>query len=123
MTESWKGDFKRAVIDAVLRNGMKVKDVVMPRYDFSGWADYGDNNWAQGQSAALTQIEAEGIDYEATTYDDSEWYEFAGTFAEEPWTPIRGVDVVVKTLAGNTFRWRYDSSIGSLITEVLRDDT
>ncbi|HEU0252830.1 MAG TPA: hypothetical protein VFR12_07325 [Pyrinomonadaceae bacterium] len=59
-----------------------------------------------------------GIDYDKTTYVESNWNEFMGTFYEGD-TSVYGVDMNLVLNDGTVLRWRYAGSVSDLIQAVL----
>ena len=108
---SWKAPFRRALIRALVKHGSPVD----PTPRTYGWI-------ARDWPAIGEAVTREGIDYDKTTYDDSEWWEFAGSFAEPHEGDRRGIDAVIVTLAGNSFRYRFSGTPGELIGYVLAED-
>lgn len=107
--EDWRVGFKQALVDAIVQGGYPIRD----RDTVYGWEDF------EGRKGKLRQIQEEGIDYVATTYDDSDWHEFMGTFYTGD-TTVHGIDAEIVTSDGSRFRWRYKATMGELIQAVLR---
>lgn len=103
---TWKDDFRESLISFLVRNGTPVslKDRTY------GWMDY---EW-QYLNDHLTIC---GTDITRSSWEDSEWSEFCGTFAEPPFEQRRGVDAVVYCNCGQISgrRWRYTGSYGELL--------
>jgi len=117
MAGDWKAGMKRAMIDALIKLGSPVaKDA-----SFYGWIDY-DWRAAVGNRPHPKRllIAEHGIDYAATTYEESYWDEFMGTFYEGD-TRVYGVDLDLALLDGTRLKWRYAGNLSELMTEILRD--
>lgn len=107
--EEWKARFKRAMIEAVVQNGMAVG----PMPSIYNWYD-------PDYVARRHAIDTVGIDYEATRIpEDSSWADFKGTFYEGDHISY-GVDVHLVLNDGTTSTWRYTGSMGELLQEILR---
>lgn len=76
---------------------------------------------ATDHAAKRQQVANVGIDFDATTYRESCWNEFMGTFYEGD-TRVYGVDVDLVLLDGTRLCWRYAGSVSELITAVLASD-
>jgi hypothetical protein len=108
--EDWKVGFRKAMIDALIKSGTPVsKDA-----GFYGWIDY---DGAEIKAA----IRAGEIDYDATAWDDVDWYEFMGTFYEGD-TRKTGIDINVVMTNGDTYKLRYAGTVGELINAVVSDE-
>lgn len=111
MTESvWKIEFRKAMINALVEQGCAVCG---DRADAFSWRD---TSW-QAKRAMVASV---GIDYTATKYQESYWYEFMGTFYEGD-SRVYGVDLDLVLLDGTRLHWRYDRTLAELITAVLGD--
>jgi len=109
MSEDWKAGFRKAMIDALVKNSTPVgKDA-----SFYG---YIDPNW-QEVHRAITDGE---IDYDATSWEDVEWDQFMGTFYEGDTRKV-GIDVNVVLTNGDTYKLRYEGTAGDLINAVVSD--
>lgn len=112
----WQEEFKAALIDAIVIKGGKVKDSYdLSRYvySYSGWQDYSEDY----RDTGAYHIATCAVDAARSTYDDSEWQEFQGTFAEEPWGRRTGIDAVVTCVCGKLdgVRYRYEGGLAELI--------
>lgn len=114
MSNDWRLGFKKAFIDVLLRDGHLLKDSESDRT--YGWeADY----TREGQ-AKIRQISTGEIDYEATTWEESTWHEFMGTFYEGD-TRVKGIDLRIVLKTKEEFDWRWSGSVGDLITAVINE--
>jgi len=61
-----------------------------------------------------------GIDFARSSYDDSEWSQFAGTFADDPWPVSRGIDAIVVCSCGQVAgrHWRYTGTHAELLQAI-----
>jgi hypothetical protein len=113
--DTWKIGFTRALIDAIVREGGVVRKDGGSFY--GGWQDY------EVTPDVRAEIERVGIDYAKTTWTESEWHEFMGTFYEGD-TRCVGIDAEVSLKSsrkggrGYTFRWQ--GSVSDLIIAVVR---
>jgi hypothetical protein len=57
------------------------------------------------------------IDFERSSYEDSEWTDFAGTFADDPWPRYHGIDAIVWCRCGQVQgrRWRFTEGHATLL--------
>lgn len=102
----WKRGFHRAMIDALVKNGTPVGD----NPSFYG---YIADNWPE----ISERVRTTGIDYETSTFKDSEWHEFKGTFYEGD-TRTTGIDVNLVLLDGSIAKYRWEGHPGDLIQQV-----
>lgn len=120
MAGDWRAEMKRHMIDVLVRTGAPVRDDP----SIYGWQVYEwDEQWAsrrKGTETRKQRVERVGIDYVATTYVESCWDEFMGTFYEGD-TRVYGVDLHLVLLDGTRLHWRYSGSLSDLITAVLED--
>lgn len=112
----WKIGFKRAMIKALVDGGSPVRDDP----SFYGWEDY-DHHWPPVRHPKRIMIDRVGIDFDATTYRESVWAEFQGTFYEGD-TRVYGVDLDLVLCNGKRLRWRYTGTVSKLLTAVLGPD-
>ena len=103
----WKIEFHKALVDALVEGGSLICD----NADIYGWRDY------DGTRNARQYIEHVGIDYAKTTYDDSTWDEFQGTFTDN--RTVVGTDVDVVLNDGERLKFRYVGTLSSLIQAVV----
>ena len=106
----WRAEFRIALIDEVVRSGTPVSS--QPSY--YGWMDH-------SYSEKRDQVKATGIDYAATTWEESYWDEFMGTFYEGD-TRVYGIDLKLVLKDGTEFHWRYSGSGGNLIMALARGE-
>jgi hypothetical protein len=113
MAQDWRAGFKQAVIDAIVAKGALVRDGA-ERYSYN-WEDYA------GTEPARTEIIRRGINYQASTYDDKLWHEFVGTFAEQPWSDVTGIEAVIvgRGAKPRSYRFRVKMGLGSFIQAVI----
>ncbi len=104
----WKTGFHRAMIDALISQASPLDD----NPSFYGWIA---DNWEQ----TMRRVRNIGIDYDRSTYEDSDWDEFQGTFYEGD-TRKHGVDITLVLNDGSTARYRWSGQVGDLITQVAR---
>lgn len=115
---SWQEEMKAAVVMYILNHGMLVKEGERERFSYSGWEDYGPG-WSGTDNAELREHVFE-CGMTSLAYDDSEWDEFDGTFAEPPWSTRKGIDATVTctcTLVENR-TWRYTGTMGDLLRAI-----
>lgn len=107
---TWQDGFKRAFLRAMVRQGSPVDD----KPSYFGWI-------AKDYERIYKDVEENGIDYERSSWEDSSWDEFKGTFYEGD-TRVFGVDALIVTGGGSRYRYRYSGTAGDLIASVLEDD-
>lgn len=106
---SWKDEYHEAVIMAIVRNGSPLgKDASI----------YGWHAWEKDYLAIVAMIKRRGIDFKKSTFNDSYWYEFAGTFAEED-NRIQGIEANIVLKGGISYTYRWSGSFSELLTAVL----
>jgi hypothetical protein len=110
MGDDWRVGFKRAVIDVLLRTSSKVRD----GDTIYGWTDYREDEDVH------RLISTVGVDYGATTWEESTWDEFMGTFYEGD-TRVRGVDIRLVLLDKSEHNMRWTGSVAELITQVVNE--
>jgi len=110
--DGWAAEFKRRITDWLIRQGTPVS--LKPRQ--YGWMD---DNW-QNLYKHLDECHP---DYEACTYEDSGWSEFAGTFAEPQFQDRQGIDLCVTCACGKIAgrHWRYEGTHGDLLRGITGD--
>jgi hypothetical protein len=112
MSANWRVGFKKALIDVLTCHGYKLKDDGY--YRTYGWEDY------QGTEDMKKAMLTIGINYEATTWQESTWEEFMGTFYEGD-TRVKGVDLRVVLKDKTEFDWRWSGSVSDLIQQVIAE--
>lgn len=101
---TWKQEIHRRIINFMLRDGSPVD----PKPSYYGWIahDYEKlfRHLAECQSA-----------YSSCTWDDDEWTEFAGTFADD--RNCTGLKAIITCACGTVAgrMWRYRGSYAELI--------
>lgn len=114
MSENWRDDFKRALIDAVILHGSPLND----KDTHWNWLAWEARNHEERWAAVRTV----GVDYEKTPMpEDSCWEEFMGTFYEGD-TRVYGMDVNLVLNDGTHSPWRYSGTLGALIEAVMKAD-
>lgn len=123
---SWQDEMKAALLRQIVADGSLVQRGGGGGY--GGWQDFtrGEHSTPRKWSYLTTELSAHvaecGIDMDKSTYVDSDWTEFAGTFAEPPWEDRKGTDATIYCncgkVAGRT--WRYTDSIAALIDGITR---
>lgn len=111
----WQEEFKADLIAAIVIKGGKVReglDLSRYAYSYSGWEDY-DRTEAEHMRVCA-------VDITRSSYDDSEWQEFQGTFQDEPWARRTGIDAVVTCKCGciQDSRHRYEGGLAELIRAI-----
>jgi hypothetical protein len=122
---NWQDGMKGALIAYVLRNGALVKESASQtssgRQDYGGWQEYGWDEGLQEDVPALTvHMRDCRVNLTRSSYEDTDWCEFSGTFAEPPWEHRAGTDVVVYCACGKVCgrRWRYTGGLANLIRAI-----
>lgn len=113
MSDDWKTGFKKALIDVLVHNGQLLRPSESDRT--YSWADYSK----EGQ-ARQKHVRTHDIDYERTTWEESEWHEFMGTFYEAD-TRVKGIDLRVVMKTGEEYDWRWQGSVAELIHLVVNE--
>lgn len=106
----WKAEFKKVIVDAMIAGGSPLDEST----DVFGWQK---PDW-DGKLRKL--VARREIDYTKTTYDESSWSEFVGTFEDN----ARKVGVDIKIyLKGRPepIMWRYCGSVSDIITGVMTE--
>lgn len=107
MVSDWKRGFHAAVIRAIITNGSPLDD----KPDGFGWLA---GDWER----ILATVRAGEVDYDASTYAESDWHEFMGTFYEGD-TRVVGIDAAIALRSGERFVWRWKGTASDLIEHVL----
>lgn len=117
MGDDWKAGFKQAMVKALVDGGQPVRD----RPDIYGWQNYEPAAMGRrGRHPLRIMIEQVGIDFDVTTYRESVWDEFMGTFYEGD-TRVYGTDMDLVLLDGTRLHWRYAGTLSALISAVLAE--
>lgn len=102
----WRGGFKKALIDILIRDGELMKPT---EYDRTyGWVDYDKKRVRE----VKTLLDGGEIDYEASTWEESTWNEF---------TRVKGIDLRIVMKTKEEFDWRWEGSVGELIVAVVSE--
>lgn len=119
---AWRDGFHAALYGYVLEHGGLVKEKLPGYRSYGGWRDYSDVDWSNGgkllylPDSPTGHMLACGINYSKSSYADSEWESFSGTFAEPPWERETGLDVSLTCTCGKVSRkWRHQGSYADLI--------
>lgn len=98
MTPEQKAAFHEAMIGALLENSSPVDE----KPGYYGWLA---DDWRE----LYAHLEACGPDYPKCHWDDSEWTEFAGTFAPPEAGECKGIDMLLTCRCGEIEEraWRY----------------
>lgn len=111
MTEDWRDGFRKSFLDMILREGN----------DMDVSADYWWGWYQQPESRRVGEaIIAEGVNYDESSWDDSEWQEFMGTFYTGD-NRVYGIDARVVSNQGRVYHWRWRGTIAEAIESVLAD--
>ena len=108
---TWQEEFRRSLLDYLVRKGTPVG------------ADASVYGWIDGDYEEIREHFAScGISCAQSTYEDSRWTEFGGTFAESD-TERTGIDAVVTCNCGRYEgkHFRYTGGYAAMITEITRD--
>lgn len=115
--DAWKVGFTRALIDAIVREGMPVKDD-KAAYSSMSWEDW------ENATDIRREVQRVGVDYTKTTWTESSWDEFMGTFYQGD-TRCHGVDAQVflksSRKGGRSYTFRWKGTTSDLILAVVRD--
>lgn len=110
MSEHWKIGFRRALIDAIVKNGSPLS----PTPSAYG---YLHSEW----QAVRKLVSDVGVDYDRTGEPrEVDWDEFRGTFYEGDTRRV-GLDLDVVLRDGSTHAFRYDGTVSDLISQVLAE--
>lgn len=112
--QDWRIGFKKALIDALIRGGNLLNDD--PYQQTYGW----EGDYTKDGQAKIKIIHNGDIDYEATTWEESTWHEFMGTFYEGD-TRVKGIDLRIVMKTKEEFNWRWQGSVGDLIQQVVTE--
>lgn len=121
--ETWQQGMLRAVALYVFQNGQLTQKGItsgLPRRGDHGgfWEDFQDDWEIQPNRVGVTaHIRDCGPDVSKTSYEDSEWWVFDGTFAEPAFSRSTGLDLTSSCACGRVKerRWRYEGTMAALI--------
>jgi hypothetical protein len=102
----WKQEFRKAVIDVIVAEGSPVRD----GSGFWGWM-------ADDWEAKRKRVAAYGIDYAATKWDESRWWDGGDTFNDG--TEKIGLDADIAVKDGSTIKFRYEGTITEILHSIL----
>lgn len=117
---TWQDEMKTALIGRIITNGGLVRETAT-RQDYGGWREYGwDDATGDDAPALTTHMRACTVDLALSTWTDSDWEEFNGTFAEPPWVHRKGTDAIVYCGCGlvQGRHWRYAGPLAELIRAI-----
>lgn len=126
---SWQADLNEALIGYVIRAGGLVREDSSTQHSHAcsyGWQEYGWDDDSQEDTPELTGHMREcAVDLNRSRWEDSDWSEFCGTFAEPPWEQRKGTDAVVWCACGRVQgrRWRYTGGLARLLQEITKEPT
>lgn len=111
---SWKEEYKKALADFVVRNGSWV------RSDAEPYRSYGGYMARDGNELRAHMIECSVV---SADVDDSQWEEFAGTFAEPQWQDRVGMDATITCACGRVQGrvLRYAGTFSEIVQGVLME--
>jgi hypothetical protein len=106
---SWKDEFQEAIIRFLVKESTPVGE--------------GDTRWgwiADDYQELGRHLETCSLHIPECSWADSDWTEFAGTFADPPWDERKGIDVKVTCSCGRVKgrTWRYRGSSGDLLRAI-----
>lgn len=113
--ESWKKGFRKAVISTIVEKGTPVDTNRNNRSLFYGWMSY---DWGR----ITGHLHECGIDVDKCgDPDDTEWFEFMGTFYEGDHIQ-RGIEVTITCSCGEITEqpYRMTSGFAELLRDILR---
>jgi hypothetical protein len=107
----WQAEFQRRIVTYLVKNGSPVSQV--PTGTYGGYLDW---NWRE-INAHVSKCE---LIFSECKWKDSEWSDFAGTFAESQWSDRTGIDVIVTCQCGylTDRAFRYTGSRADLLTAI-----
>jgi hypothetical protein len=108
----WRVELHKAVVDYLLANGTPMEPGDRDRF-----YGYVSPNWEQIRE----RVAIEGVDYDRTTWDSSEWDEFKDTFYEGD-TRTVGIDVKGYLNDGTPIEYRWSGQPGELLLAIIRGD-
>jgi len=118
---SWKEEMKEAIVLYVVEQGDLVReDSTEPGHGRGTYHMYQDYAKDYSDFGLAMHVNECGLDLPKSTYVDMDWYEFDGTFAEQPWGHREGTDAVVHCRCGKVAgrHWRYEGGLAALIKGV-----
>ena len=104
---SWKSEFKRAFIDVVVSEGLPLRD------GNTAWG-YLARDWESKRERVATI----GINYDASTWEESRWWDGADTF-NDGYEKI-GIDASIVLIDGEVIKFRYDGTASDLIIAIVK---
>lgn len=107
----WRSAFKKALIDNLIINGSPLRTSGSTYY---GWT-------AEDWQEVSREVFAGDIDYEQSSYRDSEWDEFKGTFYEGDETEY-GVDLTIVLTDGRQFEYRWHGRMVEMIEQLVKGE-
>jgi hypothetical protein len=115
----WKAGYRQAMLDYLARNGSPVKQTGVAR-SYGGWEDY--NRWEEVRrhfSGCAVDVGRSG------EVRESDWEEFMGTFAQQPWLTKYGVDADLTCSCGQLegVHMRLDQSPADILQGLLREES
>jgi hypothetical protein len=118
---SWREEMKAAMLREIAAGGGLVREGD-GGWRYGGWQDFTQEGGEYLTTTLSAHVAECGADVSKSTYTESEWTEFDGTFAEPPWGDHTGTDATIHCncgkVAGRT--WRYTGSIAALIEAITR---
>lgn len=107
----WEAEFHRRTIAFLISKGQAVS----LRESLYGWASY--------DRTLDNHIRACRPAYDRCTWQDHQWTEFAGTFADD--NRCNGIEAVIYCSCGEIDgrHWRYEGSYADLISAITRNIT
>jgi hypothetical protein len=122
---SWQDGMNEALIGYVISRGALVTESASQRSPgqriYGGWQEYAWDDATQDETPALTiHMRHCTADLARSSWQDSDWEDFNGTFAEPPWEQRSGTDAVVYCICGQVQgrRWRYTGGLAELIRAI-----
>lgn len=122
---SWQDGMKEALITYVISAGGLVTESASRQSSrqkiYGGWEEHGWDDATQDDTPALTvHMRRCSLDLARCSWENSDWLEFNGTFAEPPWEQRSGTDAVVYCACGQVQgrRWRYTGGLAALIRAI-----
>lgn len=111
---SWKDELNRRIVDYLVSNGSPVD----PKPSYYGWL-------ADDYRELHAHLSGCALDYAKCDYEDTEWTEFAGTFAELSDSYMKGIKALVTCSCGQVAarEWRVrDGSYAEMLKAITADE-